>query len=344
MPLPLREVLRRSMLRTMLPAVATVAVPVALFQIWYLVWGRDSISDGTQVVITALASILLALWAFGITYWWIGRQAKELSRPLADLAAQAEALGRRPAAIESLHSQIEEIDAVSAVLRQRALELTQRLADEREFASDASHQLRTPLTALLIRIEEISMSDDPHEMRVEAASCIDQVERLTRVVDDLLRRSGTSAGPPTKTSLDSVLAALQKEWQPAFSRARRSIRMSGERDLRLMVRSDDLAQMLSTLLENALKHGSGRVQIEARRSGPSIVVEVSDEGAGIDASLAPHVFERRVTTGGTGLGLALARDLAQANGGRLELVTAQPARFALFLSADRGEAAQRVLG
>jgi signal transduction histidine kinase len=64
-----------------------------------------------------------------------------------------------------------------------------------------------------------------------------------------------------------------------------------------------------------------------------VVVEVSDQGVGVPSTIAPHIFERSVSTArSTGLGLALARDLAVANGGRLELIQAQPAIFALFLS------------
>jgi signal transduction histidine kinase len=106
----------------------------------------------------------------------------------------------------------------------------------------------------------------------------------------------------------------------------------GERGLVVQATPVALSQVLSTLLENSLAHGRGTVDVHARRSGPSVVVEVSDQGEGVPASIAPHIFQRSVTTGGTGLGLALARDLAESNGGRLELVQAQPAIFALFLS------------
>jgi signal transduction histidine kinase len=100
-----------------------------------------------------------------------------------------------------------------------------------------------------------------------------------------------------------------------------------------------LSQVLSTLLENSLVHGRGTVEMQARRSGPSVVVEVSDQGDGVPAAIAPHIFERSVSSGrgqSTGLGLALARDLAESNGGRLDLVSAQPPRFALFLSEADG--------
>ena len=336
--MPLRDRLLRSTLTTVAVVVAVIVLPSAAFGAWHVL--IDARAGGGPGVVALGGGLVIALGLLGggVGAWLARRDAERLARPMAALAGQAEALGRRPGA-SPVTSGVAEIDSVSEVLRQRAVELTQRLAHERQFASDASHHLRTPLTALLIRLEEISMLDDPVEMRAEATSCIEQVERLTRVVDDLLRRTPAGAGGNTdETSLDSVLAALQREWQPAFSRARRSIKIAGERGLRLRVRRDDLAQIISTLLENTLEHGSGLVEVEARRTGPSVVLEMTDEGAGIDPGIAPHVFERRVTTGGTGLGLALARDLAQSNGGRLELLEAQPARFALFLSAADGEA------
>jgi signal transduction histidine kinase len=93
--------------------------------------------------------------------------------------------------------------------------------------------------------------------------------------------------------------------------------------------------VIATLIENSLRHGAGTTTVRSRPSGPSgaVVVEVADEGAGVPDDLAPRIFEREVTSGkGTGLGLALARDLASADGGRLELAQRRPAVFALFLS------------
>ena len=113
---------------------------------------------------------------------------------------------------------------------------------------------------------------------------------------------------------------------------RRAIHITGARGLRVLGAPGPLSQIFSTLLENSLAHGAGTVTVEARRSGPSVIVEVHDEGAGIDPALAPHIFERSVSSRGSGLGLGLARDLASAQGGRLELVSASGAEFALFLS------------
>jgi signal transduction histidine kinase len=274
-------------------------------------------------VVAVLAGVLVA-----------SLQARKFAEPMTQLADRAERLGAGESRFEPLVTGIREVDRVSEVLARSAHQTTRSLASERDFASDASHQLRTPLTALLMRLEEISVTDDLSVVQEEAGIAIAQVERLTTVVDDLLSRSrrGHDAPPPS-VSLDSVIASLQREWQPAFEQAHRSVRVHGQRGLSVRATPVALSQVLSTLLENSLAHGRGTVDVEARRSGPSVVVEVSDQGDGVPSTIAPHIFERSVSTAhSTGLGLALARDLAEANGGRLELIQMQPAIFALFLS------------
>jgi signal transduction histidine kinase len=97
-----------------------------------------------------------------------------------------------------------------------------------------------------------------------------------------------------------------------------------------------LAQVLATLLDNSLVHGAGMVSITTRSAGGSVVIEVGDEGPGVPAELGQRIFARSVSSAGsTGLGLALARDLATADGGRLELLRGTPPVFAVFLSATR---------
>ena len=279
-------------------------------------------------VIAVLAGVLVA-----------SLQARRFAEPMTQLADRAERLGAGESRFLPLVTGIGEVDRVSQVLARSADQMTRSLAAERDFASDASHQLRTPLTALLMRLEEISVTDDLEVVQEEASIAIAQVERLTKVVDELLSRTRRGHDvPPPAVSLDSVIAALQREWQPAFEQARRSVRVHGQRGLSVRATSVALSQVLSTLLENSLAHGRGTVDVHARRSGPSVVVEVTDQGDGVAGPIAPHIFERSVSTArSTGLGLALARDLAEANGGRLELIQAQPAIFALFLSeADPG--------
>lgn len=294
--------------------------------------GRAAVAAAVAVVVAAVLGVLVSL----VVTIADRRLATTAADDLLDLASRFSAGEPR---LSPVRSGVREIDLVSDVIARQAHDLTRTLAAERDFASDASHQLRTPLTALLMRLEEISFTDDRTVVKEEATIAIAQVERLTRVVDDLLGRGRTAVGPTPAVSLDTVIAALQREWQPAFEQARRSVRVRGERGLFVRSTPVALSQVLSTLLENSLAHGKGTVDVHARRSGPSVVVEVSDEGKGVPATLAPHIFERSVSGGGigsTGLGLALARDLAESNGGRLDLVQSQPARFALFLSEADG--------
>ena len=169
--------------------------------------------------------------------------------------------------------------------------------------------------------------------RREAARITRPMTELTAQAERLgAGESRAHADDQRHVSLDSVLAALQREWQPAFASARRSVRVHGERGLYVQATRSAVSQIISTLLENSLQHGRGTVDVHARRSGPSVVLEMSDQGVGVPLDIAAHIFERSVSSRGSGLGLALARDLAAANGGRLELVSAQPAVFALFLS------------
>ena len=340
----MRQKLIRSTVLAVGLAVAITLIPVS-FGIWRATSTREGllrtwVAEGSPASTSwQLVAVLAGLGALAIGVGVVVaiREARQLSRPMSELAIRAERLGAGESRIQPLDSGIAELDRVSNVLSRSAQTLTKSLASERDFAADASHQLRTPLTALLMRLEEIAVTDDLEVVQEEANIAIAQVERLTRVVDDLMSRTRRGGDEPKATvSLDSVIAALQREWQPAFENARRSVRVHGERGLVVQAKPVDLSQVLSTLLENSLAHGRGTVDVHARRSGPSVVVEVSDQGEGVPATIAPHIFERSVTTTGTGLGLALARDLAESNGGRLELIQAQPAIFALFLSESDG--------
>lgn len=337
----MRGQLVRSTFAAVLLSVLIMSVPLGLAGVW-LMADRGAIVRGVldqQDLPTLPFRLLAALVGLSLIAVISGvvvasLQANRYAEPMAALADRAERFGAGESRFQPLVTGIGEIDRIAEVLARSALQMTRSLASERDFASDASHQLRTPLTALLMRLEEVSATDDLVVVREEAGIAIAQVERLTTVVDDLLSRSrrGHVSHPPA-VSLDTVIAALQREWQPAFEQARRSVRVHGQRGLLVQSTPAALSQVLSTLFENSLAHGRGTVDVQARRSGPSVVVEVSDQGEGVAGGIAPHIFERSVSSAqSSGLGLALARDLAEANGGRLELIQARPAIFALFLS------------
>lgn len=290
-----------------------------------------------QGIVSRLALALLGLSAIALCVALLIAvlQARRLVHPLLVLADNADRLGRGESRLRPVRSGITELDRVAAGLARSAESMAAALAAERDFASDASHQLRTPLTALSMRLEEIGTSEDLGEVREEARIALNQVERLTQVVDSLLARSRrTRRTTIAPIDLKLVLDQQIEEWAPAFRERRRRLVLQPLESVRVIATPGALSQVLATLVENSLQHGRGVARITARRTGRSVVVEVTDDGPGIPANLGSRVFERTVSSSGsTGLGLALARDLAEADGGRLELLRASPPVFALFLNA-----------
>jgi signal transduction histidine kinase len=308
-----------------LVAVLLVGVPVVV-----LVLTDDSPSNNLVVTLAVTGALLAVAAAGGMGLL----QARALLVPLAGLQRRAETLGSGQKREPLRSSGILEVDRVAELLERSADRVDRLIAAERQFASDASHQLRTPLTALSMRLEEILQADDQQTVREEAGSALAQVERLATVVEHLLenvRENNLRAGP---VPLDDVVLQQVVEWEPAFAARHRIVKATGTRGLVALATPNGLSQVLATLLENSLIHGAGTVTVSTRSTGISLVVEVTDEGPGVPAELGARIFERSVSgRKGTGLGLAVARELAEADGGRLELVQQKPAMFALFLSA-----------
>jgi signal transduction histidine kinase len=240
---------------------------------------------------------------------------------------------------------VDELDQVADGLDSAARRVTHLLTADRELAIDASHQLRTPLTALSMRLEEmIASADEPEVVREEGTAALHQAERLADVVSQLLSPARrVAAGSAALISVDRVVLQQITEWAPAFRRAGRKIVLIGESRLHAYVTPGGLAQVIATLLDNALMHGKGTVTIRRTQSAGSVVIEVEDEGEGIPAELVPRIFDRSVSgrPEGTGLGLALARTMAAADGGRIVLARRRPPVFAVFLPCNRpGERAK----
>ncbi|MFF7655438.1 ATP-binding protein [Streptomyces sp. NPDC007983] len=283
---------------------------------------------------TMLIILAVALLAVLAAVFLAVRQAHRLSAPLTDLAETAERLGSGDPRPRHRRYGVPELDRVADVLDASAERIARMLTAERRLAADASHQLRTPLTALSMRLEEITLTDDPEIVKEEASIALGQVERLTDVVQRLLTNSrDPRSGSAVAFDLDEVVKQQIEEWRPASRSEGRAIVRSGKKGLRAVGTPGAVAQVLATLIENSLMHGDGTVALRTRVTGNQAVVEVTDEGPGVPPDLGARVFERTVSgRNSTGLGLAVARDLAEADGGRLELLQPYPPVFALFLS------------
>lgn len=275
--------------------------------------------------------------AHGVAALFAARQSRKVAAPLIYLAASAEQIGAGHVRPHMQKSGIEEIDLVAEELARTADRMAGRLAAERQFAADASHQLRTPLTALSMRLDEIEFLTDDDEVLTEVRACQDQVERLTGVVTDLLKTSRSDSGGTTEAvSLDRVFDQQAKEWTKVFAKAKRQLTFDAEEAMSVLATPGSVSQIVATLIENSLKYGDGHTVVEARPTAnkKGVVINVSDEGPGVADDMASEIFKKHVSTGGsTGLGLALASDLAKADGGRLELTRRRPPVFSLTLNA-----------
>lgn len=295
-----------------------------------------------RTLLIILAVAVLAIIAAAIL---AVRQAHRVAAPLTDLAETAERLGSGDPRPRHRRYGVPELDRVADVLDASADRIGRMLTAERRLAADASHQLRTPLTALSMRLEEIiatADTDDPEDketVKEEATIALAQVERLTDVVQRLLTNSrDPRSGSAVSFDLDEVVKQQIEEWKPAYRNEGRAIVRSGKTGLRAVGTPGAVAQVLATLIENSLMHGDGTVALRTRVTGNQAVIEVTDQGPGVAPELGSRVFERTVSGhNSTGLGLAVARDLAEADGGRLELLQQLPPVFALFLSREAAD-------
>lgn len=230
--------------------------------------GRTLMIIGGVALLAVVAAVLLAV-----------RQGNRLAAPLTDLAETAERLGSGDPRPRHKRYGVPELDRVADVLDGSAERIARMLTAERRLAADASHQLRTPLTALSMRLDEITLTEDLETVREEATIALAQVERLTDVVERLLTNArDPRTGSAVAFDLYEVVKQQLEEWRPAYRSEGRAIVCSGRRDLRAVATPGAVAQVLAALIENSLMHGGGTVALRTRVTGNQAVVEVADEG------------------------------------------------------------------
>ncbi len=296
-----------------------------------------SVMRGQQTQVVAVVALLVII---SVTSGAIVATltARRLAEPLRDVAARAARLGAGDFRRAPARHNIAELDRVSEVLDSSATALAQLMQRERMLVGDVSHQLRSRITALQLRLDELSTHPDP-DARREALAALEQTERLSQVLDELLEaaRAARAAGAEP-TDVKGAMEEVAAEWRAGFAASGRSLRVRIPEEMLARVTAARLREAVGALVENALRHGDGPATITARRGENALLVEVSDTGPGVPEELVPHVFERGVSAqSSTGLGLALARALVEADGGRLELSRARPPTFRLYLPAPRAD-------
>ncbi len=234
----------------------------------------------------------------------------------------------------------DEIGRLAKTLDQMLERLEKGFEQERRFTSDASHELRTPLTALKGRIEVTLSRPRSFEEYQETLGVLGQeVNRLIRLSSSLLylaRLDQTSQGWQSETlDLSDLLDSLLETMEPVAELKQIELSGSIPAGLHLQGNLDQLTRLFLNLLDNAIKYTpeGGKVKIGVERLDKRVAVSVSDNGPGIAPEHLPHLFERfyraeadrASQSGGAGLGLAIASEIARQHNGTLEVMS-QPGK------------------
>jgi signal transduction histidine kinase len=306
-----------------------VAVPVAssgtvlgAVRITYPTSSVDARVRRYWLFLAAIAAIVLALAAaVGVVL------ARSTTRPLREVEQAAEAAGAGDLTARApVGAGPPEVRALASTFNEMVARLDQLVDSQRAFVGDASHQLRTPLTALRLRLENLEAGTDGAG-REEVEGALAEVERLSRLVDDLLALARADAGAEIAVPIAVRAAILDRldAWR-AFA-AERGIELEPAVEGEPMARAapDRIEQVLDNLLANAIEaapEGSA-VEVWARGKGAWVELHVRDEGPGMSAEERERAFDRfwsrRSDGGGSGLGLAIVRRLVVSDGGTVEL-------------------------
>jgi signal transduction histidine kinase len=278
-----------------------------------------------RVGLTWLAMAALAVVAIGASWLMARRSTSRLVRPLEELAAAAERLGDGDFTARAPRAGIAEIDQVGEALDATATRIGETLERERAFSAEASHQLRTPLTGLRLQLEaalETPESDPYTAIRAGIASA----DRLERTIEDLLALGRERRAPRAELDLDALLEEVRQAGEALLEPHGRPLRIIRQDPPPARVAAAAVRQVLGVLLDNAATHGRGTVTVVARDVGDALAIDVTDEGPDLGAT---DPFASAPT--GHGIGLRLARSLAEAEGGRLRLSRPHPPTFTLLL-------------
>jgi signal transduction histidine kinase len=236
----------------------------------------------------------------------------------------------------------DEIRRLGETLNEMLDRLRRSFDRERRFVADASHELRTPVAVIRAELDA-ALRAGGHDEQVHEAlvAALEECDHLAQLAEDLLVVARAAEGElPMRREEVEVKPLLEGVRARFGDRARehgRGLRVDGGDGLRLEADEFRLRQALGNLVDNALRHGAGEIVLRARRGAVdgAVELEVADHGPGFDPGLAGQAFERFArgdaarTRGGTGLGLAIVRAIAEAHGGRAEIVDRTTVRLTL---------------
>lgn len=281
----------------------------------------DTVGNGIQEALMPLVLLGLLLAAASAVLGLV--LARRLSRPFQDLAVHSRDLGHGRFDLEVPSYAVPEADAIGASLRGAAAQLDELLRREREFAANASHQLRTPITALRLSLEDLTLwPETAPEVRTELELGLGALDRLNGAIDELLALArGRRLGTQRDVDLTALVTAAAERWSRQLAEDGRQLVVAASSPVPARVATGPVEQVLDVLIENARVHGRGTITIDTRDAGTHLEVTVADGG---ERRIGPEVFQRGVTSRSAGrdehgIGLAVASELAEMCGGHLSL-------------------------
>jgi two-component system phosphate regulon sensor histidine kinase PhoR len=204
----------------------------------------------------------------------------------------------------------------------------------RDFLADVSHELRTPISSIRLMVETIQLSgDDPEALRLFLPKMVGELERMTRLIEDLLELARGEAGAvplhPSKVDLSQLVEDTVSAFQPRAEEQDVDLQLDAPHTVEAEVDSKRLTQVIVNLIDNALRHTGphGHVLVGVGADNGEALLSVRDDGEGIPFKDIPHVFERFYVvdrsrsrgSGGTGLGLAIVKQIIEAHGGSVHV-------------------------
>lgn len=286
----------------------------------------ERIAESTEALIRALAVIIpILVLALATLIWWlVGRTL----RPVEDIRSEVAAIGST-----DLYRRVpepetgDEIDRLAETMNEMLARLEASVERQQVFVADASHELRSPLTRMRSALEVELAENDP-EWRDTLQGVLDDVVEMQRVAEDLLYLARADEGRIRRDfrpiDLDDLVLAEARLVQASGGV---KVDLSAVSGAHVVGDGGQLTRAVRNLLDNASRHADSKVTIRLQESGDDAVLIVANDGPGIAPEDAERIFARfgrldearAEGTGGVGLGLAIARDIAERHGGSLTL-------------------------
>lgn len=262
--------------------------------------------------------------AVGVGLAWV--LATTLVRPVRRLESAATRLGHGDLAARAPTEGPSELSSLARSFNRTADALSFNIMAQRDFLANASHQLRTPLTGIKLRLEAIQEEGGYAAMQAEKVEA--EVDRLNELVDDLLQlaRAASAESPGREVDLAAMARSAAERWRSQAEAAGQVVRLEADGACLVWADPGDIDHVLDNLIENAIRYSpeGSEVTVEIAEGRPAVIV--SDNGAGIPVAERDRIFERfyRGATGrasgpGSGLGLAIVAEITRRWGGSIRL-------------------------